>query len=138
MEHMKKLWESIDFKPLSFELNMDELNPELNVGGDVTIKDKAVFSPNIKRPKPSGEDIEKYGGVAINNFPNTVAKYDMVSFLQEHGLPDDFNADEIVLNNNKNGTNVEICPLVHAIFDLLIKKIHFSDTWTKFFDRPLY
>ena len=39
VEHMKKLWECIDFQPLSFELNMDELNPELNVGGDVNIKE---------------------------------------------------------------------------------------------------
>ena len=138
VDHMKTLWAMVGFEPFSFELNVDELDLEANVGGDVTIKDKAVFSPNIKRPNPSGKDIEKYVGVTVNNFPKQLAKTDIVSFLQEHGLSDKCNKDSIALSDTKNGTNVEISPLDQDTVDKLIKKINFSETRTKFFDRPLY
>ena len=137
-EHMKKLWESVNFRPSNFQLAVEQHDLDANLGGDVTINKKTTFSPNIKRPEPTKEDIQKYTGISINNFPKDQAKTDIIKFLKQQGLPDDLDEEAISLIDTKNGTKVEISPLENTIVTGLMKLIHFSDTRTKFFDRPLY
>ena len=135
---MKKLWETVNFKPLNFQLEVEQHDLDANLGGDVMINKKAVFSPSINRPHPTKEDIQKYTGISINNFPKEQAKTDIVRFLKQQGLPDDFDEEAISLTDTKNGTKVEISTLDNTIVTGLMKQIHFSDTRTKFFNRPLY
>jgi hypothetical protein len=111
VDHMKTLWETVNFKLMSFELDMDDLEHETNSGGDVEIKDKTRFSPNIKRPTPIDAEMEKYVGVVINNIPKEIAKLDIVTFLKKQGLPGDFDEDQVTLNNTKNGATLKISPI---------------------------
>ena len=75
VDHMKKLWNEIGFKPNDFVLDD---NIEVATGsGDAVIKDARSFSPHITRIDPSTKDIEKYDGVTIKNFPK-IAKKDIV------------------------------------------------------------
>ena len=43
-----------------------------------------------------------------------------------------------MISNSKKCSNVLISPLVKEVVEKLIKNIHFSETLTKFFTRPLY
>ena len=74
----------------------------------------------------------------INNFPKEIAKTDIVNFLKKQGLPVDFDEELVTLNNTKNGATLEISPLENEVVKALIEKIHFIETRTKFFQRPLY
>ena len=79
---MKKLWETVNFQPIHFELDIDDEMVN-TLGGDVHISEKTSFSPSVKRPVPTKEDVEKYTGVVINNFPPKVAKADLIKFLKK-------------------------------------------------------
>ena len=138
VEHMKKLWEIIDFRPVNFELDIDDIELETKLGGDVQISDKTTFSPTIKRPAPTEEDINKYAGIVISNFPLGLAKADVIKFLKKKGLPGKFDSEKVVLSDSKKCTNVEICPLESDSVKTIMSKIHFIETKTKFFERPLY
>ena len=75
------MWELVDFRPVDFELDANEFELETNFGGDVQICNKTSFSPAIKRPVPTEDDIKKYSGIVINNFPLGLAKTDVIKFL---------------------------------------------------------
>ena len=138
LDHMKRLWELVDFRPVDFELDADESELETNFGGDVQICNKTSFSPAIKRPVPTEDDIKKYSGIVINNFPLGLAKTDVIKFLQKKGLPKKFDHDKVLLSDTKKGTSVEIASIDSDLVKAIMSKIHFIDTRTKFFERPLY
>ena len=81
---------------------------------------------------------DKYIGVAISNFPKELAKHELVSFLNAEGLSHGTNEDMIDINSTKNGVNVTVTPLDTETVQNLVKKIDFSESRTKFFQRPLY
>ena len=137
LEHMKRLWETVNFQPIQFKFDVDDEMVN-NLGGDVQISEKSSFSPGVKRPDSTEEDVEKYTGVVINNFPPKVAKADLIKFLKKRGLPKDFSSESVMLSDTEKGTNVEITKLHGDLVKSLISNIHFIETRTKFFDRPLY
>ena len=44
LDHMKRLWELVDFRPVDFELDADESELETNFGGYVQICNKTVLA----------------------------------------------------------------------------------------------
>ena len=60
-EHMKELWEAIDFVPAGFELPTIEVEDQEKAhGGDVDILEMETFEKKVERPTPQDRDIEKY------------------------------------------------------------------------------
>ena len=93
------------------------------------------FSPNIARPVPSEEDVRKYDGVAIKNFPKETKKHEVIEFLKSKGLPEDFSNDNIAFGSHGN---VEIRKMSSKSCQELISNIHFVTTRQTFFGKPIY
>ena len=81
VDHMKNLWTAIGFEPREFELEIDEEGEDTDSVNDVPIRDSSKFSPKINRPEPTNEDIGKYNGISIKNFPRNLDKSTIVEFL---------------------------------------------------------
>ena len=127
--HMKQLWIKVGFQPHEFNLDAD------NDRADVQILDKNAFSPQLRRPASTQSDLEKLDGLSLKNFPRTLSREQIITFLVSKGLPSDFQTDLIAIG--KHG-NVEISNLDTTLCQTLLKNIHFSETREKFFGKPIY
>ena len=133
VNHMRNLWSLVGFQPQNFQLNL--VNDKTELTNDATIKENNKFSPKIDRPKPTEEDKNKYNGVSIKNFPKEIKKEDIIEFLKSRGLPADFSSDNIEVGTHGN---VEVDVLSSVQCQELIEKIHFVETRTTFFGKPIY
>ena len=132
-DHMKALWEAIDFQPHAFQLNLGDAESEST--NDAPIKDAAKFSPNVARPTPTEEEMKRYNGKSIKNFPKETKKVDIVNLLHAKGLPEDFSENNIQFGNHGN---VEVIQVPAQLCQEIINNIHFAETLEKFFGKPIY
>ena len=132
-DHMKALWEAIDFQPHAFQFNLGDAESEST--NDAPIKDAAKFSPNVARPTPTEEEMKRYNGKSIKNFPKETKKVDIVNLLHAKGLPEDFSENNIQFGNHGN---VEVKQVPAQLCQEIINNIHFAETLEKFFGKPIY
>ena len=92
----------------------------------------------MKYQAPSSKDIEKFDGLTIRNFPKSLTNEDIVTFLDNHGLPADLDDEQIKINKGERNTHVIVNNLSPEQVQTLQKSIHFHDTNEKFFNVPLF
>ena len=87
-QHMRPLWQEINFAPTTFELpaqaeQEDNQNEAVNGRdeGDRVISEDTTFRRNIERPEMTEEDIKKVVGIQIRNLPPTLSDDNLVEFL---------------------------------------------------------
>ena len=130
---MRDLWNLVGFQPQNFQLDLGtDVTEPIH---DATMKDNNKFTPKIDRPIPSAEDKTKYDGISIKNFPKETKKVDIIDFLKTKGLPDDFSTENVELGTHGN---VEIVELPPQLCQELINNIHFVETRSTFFGKPIY
>ena len=140
-EHMKELWDAIDFVPTGFELPAVEADSEENLasGGDVSILETKTFKNFAEKPVPTEQDLQKYQGINISNFPPHLSETDIFTFLIEKGLPKDLNMNSIhLLKTDKNIKILINDSLDWETVQTLTKSIHFHDSHQMFWDTPLF
>ena len=138
-DHMRELWNIINFAPTGFELPPVEEDTDEDVqSGEVPILDANTF-PNTVKPSMEEKDIQKYEGITISNFPSHLSETDVLSFMFEKGLPKDTNRDKVEIVKSERNTKVVISDsLEWATVQTLLKNIHFHDISEKFWNVPLF
>ena len=109
-EHMMTLWEEIGFAPSSFELD-EEDKTEDDV--DQATKDapkisRSSFPLLVNYQAPSLNDIEKFDGLTIRNFPKNLKDEEIVTSLINHGLPADLKEEDVKINKGERNSHVII------------------------------
>ena len=140
VEHMKKVWDMIQFKPANFELEHLETEADQaeRATDGIPIKEAEKFSPIAVKPQPIEKDIQKYEGLLIKNFPKTMMDEDIIAFLKEIGGEDLGEGSEVKFEKNDKNITVSIESLTPGTVQRLIKLVHFPETKQKFFNVPLY
>ena len=139
IDHMRNLWETINFVPNSFEFNLVEEGSDASERvNDKPIRDTTGFSPKLDRPEPTPNDIARYGGLTVLNFPKKVSDQEIFDFLKEVGGEELTDNTEIKLNRTSKNTSASLDPLKPEVVQKMIKLIHFPETKKKFFGVPLY
>ena len=107
--------------------------------GEIPILEAQNFERNVDKPVPEEEDIKKYDGIMISNFPLHLADTDILSFLFEKGLPQDIEKNKVQLVRSDRNVKVSINDsLEYGIVQTLIKNIHYHESLQKFWNLPLY
>ena len=133
IDHMKKLWKLIAFKPHDFELESEYIEEEENIEEGDIIED-TVITENAPILKPTKSVMDSYEGISIKNFPKILPNREILAFLKERDISED-DAD-ITIGDHGNVT-VEGISMERCIE--LIDTIHYPSCKKKFFnDRPLY
>ena len=136
-DHMKELWKEIDFSPTGFEL--PEIAPEDDVGGDLPLLDAESFGKKVERPVRQQENMEKYDGIIIKNFPLDLSESDILEFLFENGLPQTTDMNFVEMEKTHRNLKVIInSSLNWETVSLLLNNIDFHECQKKFFGVPLY
>ena len=130
-DHMKELWDNINFRPSNFELNVDDDDLE----AVANIKNNTKFSPILQRPSPHPDDIKKYQGISIKNFPKGTRRESIMEVLNENGLPEDFNSENVLVGDHGN---VEITGLDTQSCLNIMKKTHYPECRKQFLNKPIY
>ena len=80
---MRKLWQSINFIPNSFAFSAIEDEEDADKREkDIPIRDTERFSPKLVRPDPTPQDIAKYEGLTVQNFPKSLRMKTSSIFLK--------------------------------------------------------
>ena len=112
IDHMRKLWKTINFVPNSFEFNLIEDGNDTNERvNDKPIKDAIGFSPKLSRPEPTPDDVARYGGLSVHNFPKKLVDDEIIKFIKEVGGDDLDEKTVIKLNRTNKNTSAAVDPL---------------------------
>ena len=87
---------------------------------------------------PTPQDIAKYEGLTVQNFPKKLEEEDIINFLKEVGNEDLTDQTAIKLSKNNKYISASIEPLLPHAVQNMIRLIHFPETKKKFFGVPLY
>ena len=113
-DHMRTVWEQIDFHPTSFKLpeqeeELGDTDTSERKDGDKEIVEPSTV-PATVNSNVFEEDPEKYVGLGINNLPPDITDSEILKFLK-----DEVHEDLEMVNYNilrpdatRNGTKVEI------------------------------
>ena len=82
IDHMRKYWEEINFKPADFKLENCETDDADNDLEDLPIKENERFTPQHKKNSSNQPQVVHYSGLTLKNFP------DLHAFLVSIGLPE--------------------------------------------------
>ena len=104
--HMKSLWDKVGFKPVSFELDIEEASE--NKTSDVELLDAVDFSAKFIRNEPTERDIEFSDGLTIKNISKSLELKEIYELLFTNGLPEDHGIDQIRINKGERNTWVVI------------------------------
>ena len=115
-EHMRELWQAVNFVPTGFELPATE--GEEGMRGDIGILDANNFERKTDKQVLEEKDIEKYDGIVINNFPLHLADSDILTFLFEKGLPEDTDKSGVQLVRSERNIKVSIYNLESIHYNL--------------------
>ena len=133
IEHMRILWNEIDFKPTSFTLNTQDLE---DVQFDVPITVTAASPP---QPLPNLEaSNSKYNSLIIRNFHLSVSNESITEFLVTKGLSADVPPSKMNFKRTEKNTCVTIEGLEHEIITSIMKNVHFPICKEKHLGLPLY
>ena len=139
-DHMRVLWQEIDFNPTTFELPA-QADPEADqneVVGDIGISEDTTFRRSIERPQMTDEDIKKVVGIQIKNLPPTMSNAEVAAFLQEK-VDKDITIERVSIMKNEHSINASIeNGLEGATVINAAKEIEFRQSKKKFFGKPLY
>ena len=139
VNHMMRVWKFIDFKPNSFEPDNIEMDTDSNeLLSDKPIREEQQFSPQIVRPAPLENDMQKYEGLIVKNFPKKLDEKEITSFVKEVGGTNLDENTEIRLEKNDRNITAIIEPLSPSSVQTIQSLIHFPETNKKFFGVPLY
>ena len=140
-EHMRNIWKEIGFTPTTFELpaNADPKADENHMlDGDTVVSEETSFRRHIDRPEMKDQDIKKVIGMQIRNFPPTLTEEEIVQFLTEH-VDKDITMERVSFMKNEHSINAAIENGMEGstVIDAA-KKIEFTQSKKKFFNKPLY
>ena len=139
-EHMKNLWNILDFTPTNFELE-EEDNTEIQQANGVknSLSKSSVniveSFPPLLVTEPSARDIEQCNGIIIRNFPLSISNEELVTFLIDQGLPK--NHPQVSVARYKRSMTATIDKINPAVVTKMYSKLHFYDTNQKHFGRQL-
>ena len=142
-QHMRSLWQEINFAPTTFELpaqaeKEDNQNETVNGRdeGDIVISEDTTFRRNIERPEMTEDDIKKVVGIQIRNLPPTLSDDNLVEFLQNKV---DITIERVSIMKNEHSLNASIeNGLEGSKVIAAAKELEFRQSKKKFFDKPLY
>ena len=139
-DHMKKLWQEINFVPTSFSLDESDKSEDdvQQASKDEGKLSNTRFPPSRKVQDPSTRDIEFMDGICVRNFPKTLSDNELKTFLINHGIPQDHDSGKIKINRNERNSSVIIRDITPAVVQALFSAIHFHETKQKFFDVPIF
>lgn len=112
IDHMKKLWEIINFNPTTFTLPEKEEDLAVgsnNLGGDQEI----IMTGSFPRPGApmimTEEDKSKISTVKITNFPPDITENDAVGFLNEK-VDGAIKKENISINRSERSSQITLGP----------------------------
>ena len=120
-DHMRKHWSEINYKPNTTEMNeVDDVSDEemVKVCGSALKKPDPVFK------EPASDIKEKCTGVVIPGLKKDSDMSDLVICLKDHGLPNNYEVDDLHLKENRKSKTVTIFDLQPNVSVELIKNIH--------------
>ena len=113
-DHMRTLWDQIDFHPTSFKLPEEEEESGNTDSNGKREGDKEIVElptvPAVVNPNVIEEDPEKYVGLGINNLPPDITESEILKFLKDevHEDLEMVNFNVLRPDGTRNGTKVEI------------------------------
>ena len=139
-DHMKRLWDTIGFVPTNFELEDEDRSTDdvHQASLDLPNIREKHFSPKIKRPEPTTDEIERFDGITIKNIPKSIEDKDLFDFLFQSGVPDDHGIENIRVNKGDKNTWVIVDGLETEVVQKINKFLHFPVSRKKFFNVPIY
>ena len=136
-EHMKELWNKIDFDPQTFEITeveYDDMESSDNLGGDRKVLEAVHFPRSIEPIKMDPSERAKLSVVRVNNFPHDISEEDIVKFLNKE-IKEDINKSEVKAEKTKYSTNVYIGPGPStAVLAKVIEELDYKTTSKTFFE----
>ena len=112
IEHMKELWQSINFSPTSFTLPTEE--EEVNGDNKKLVGDKNILEigsfPSQKPPTTmTEEDKKKVTSVKITNFPIEITENEVLDFLKKK-VDETIKTEDVEIVRNERSSQIILGP----------------------------
>ena len=124
-DHMKKLWSEVGFNPESFDI-------------DTATIDSAELDVDNFTPPPRGvldeTDKAKFCGINIRNLPRDISETDLLTILENRGLPT--GQGKVSLHKYKRSAGADIENLSAEVCSLIIETI--NEKFIEDLDRRIY
>ena len=141
VEHMKKLWNEIDFKPVNFELEDDDIADDIDHQAELDLPlhtPSPLANPTAHLESPNENDMAKFNGISIRNLPPQVLDEDIIDFLVHMGLSEDHDSNQVHINRGGKNCWVLLEGLPSSTVQSLYTSIHYHESKAKFYEVPLY
>ena len=123
-DHMRTHWSDINYKPNTVEMNEVDITTDDELE---KVSAPETTKPNVSFKEPDPDILDKCTGVAIPGVKKDSDIENLIKFLKECGLPEDYTQEDLLFKESRKSKTVYIHDLSPEVSINLIRKTQDKD-----------